>query len=172
MQKRIRHIDLWFREYGVHISLAVIVIAFGAILLLLAGSQSRLAEQSEQSKKILLQLKGVTDQISASSQQRTEQINDLNAHMDCIVAFFSQEDRTQKSIDDIETCSLKNSSTGRTEVPKASANTNSETPTSQQSQPVPTTPAAPQNPPADNPPAQRGLLDTLLSPITNLFSGL
>lgn len=126
--------NLWVRANGVYLSLGVIVMAFGAILLLLADSQSKLAQQNEQDKKVLLELKAVTEQISKAAATRTEQINGIDRHLDCIVAFFAQPDRSQKAIANIETCQLQDIDTGETQ----SATLNSTPVRPQESSPQPT----------------------------------
>jgi hypothetical protein len=113
----IRKVHLWLRANGVYISCAVIILAFGTILLMLANSQSKLAEQSEQNKQVLLQLKSVTEQIGKSATSRTDQINGIDRHLDCIVAFFAQPDRSQKLIADIETCRVQDNKTAKTLTP-------------------------------------------------------
>lgn len=98
---------LWLRANSVYISSTIIIVAFGAILLMLADSQSRLIEENKQNQQVLQQLKGVAEQISNATTSRTDQINGIDRHLDCIVTFFSQADRSQKAIADIETCRVK-----------------------------------------------------------------
>lgn len=106
----------FWRSNAVTIGIVIIVIAFGTILFFQAEATSKLQEQTKQQTEIIDQIHAVTSQLSKSSQQRTQQIATLTAHIDCIVTFFSQpqEERTQTAIDDISTCTLKNSSTGIT----------------------------------------------------------
>lgn len=119
---RQRFASFW-RSNTVTIGIVIIVIAFGTILFLQAEATSKLQEQTKQQTQILSQLKGVTDQLNNGAKQRTQQIATLTAHIDCIVLFFSQPDRSSVSIADINTCTLQDTKTGATSSSTAPVST-------------------------------------------------
>lgn len=166
---RIRNFNLWVRQYGVHISLAIIIVATSVILMLIATSINRFAEQSEQSRQILSELQKVTEVLSENAKSQSEQIDGIDRHLDCIVIFFAQTDRTEKSIADIESCTLKDGETGES-VEKApnSSPSASTTPPSPPQTGTTTQPrqneATSQN---NRPGLLKGLNDFLLKPILN-----
>jgi hypothetical protein len=118
----------FWRRNATTIALVVILCVAGSILYIQALATAKLQQQIEGQQAIITQIKGVTDQINTSSKQRTEQIDQLNKHLDCVVTFFTQKDRTQKAINDIETCTVKNTSTGSISGPKASSSGTTSTP--------------------------------------------
>lgn len=166
----------FWRRNTVTIGVVIIVMAFGSILFLQAVATSKLQEQSRQNAQVLSQLKGLTDQLASSSKQRTQQIATLTTHIDCIVTFFGQKDRSQSAIDDIDTCTIKNIQTGgttNTGIPGSTApaattpQSNAQSSTSPAKEP--TAPTAP----ADTIVEKPGFIDrVLVSPIKRLIDGL
>lgn len=166
----------FWRSNTTTIGIVIIVIAFGTILFLQAVATSKLQEQTKQQTQILSQLKGVTDQLNRGAAQRTQQIATLTAHIDCIVTFFSQQDRTSTAIADINTCTLKNSNTGTSTqtqptpsstAPAATTPTNNST---SSTSPAPSTPSTATPTPEA---AQPSFLDRLVvNPIKSIINGL
>jgi hypothetical protein len=128
-------------------------VVFGAIctagmaVLLIVGVYT-LAGVNQQlgSQKVLLESQNkILSTISASSKQRTRQINDLQDHINCIVSLFQQPNRSQLTITDLENCQLTNpNAASRTAAPSApvapqtgnSSNTNSQLPSTNTSPPA------------------------------------
>lgn len=157
------------------IGIVIIVVAFGTILFLQASATSKLQQQTRQQTQILSQLKGVTEQLNHGAAQRTQQIQTLTAHIDCIVTFFSQPDRSSTSISDIDTCTLQNTKTGGstsgTISPTSTATppTNTNSSTNAATPVVPTPPAATTTPEATQP----SFLDRLVvNPIKSIVNAL
>lgn len=94
------------RAHSVTIALLVIVLAVFGILAMLAIEQNKMQEQLTTDQKIVGQIKDIASRLQAGAADRTSQYNDLNRHMDCIVKFFSQPDRSEKSIANVNTCEL------------------------------------------------------------------
>lgn len=125
----------FLRRNNFAIAFAIIAVALGTILFFQSIATSRLQEQVEGQQHIIEQVKAVADKIDSSSQQRTQQIQSINDHLDCIVQFFSQSERDSKAIANIETCQVKAAATKTTPdviqqqiqtivVPKAPIKTN------------------------------------------------
>jgi type II secretory pathway pseudopilin PulG len=68
----------------------------------LTGVNNQLSQQ----KKLLDSQQQILSRISASSQQRTKQINDLQNHIDCIVNLFQHPNRADLTIGDLQDCTL------------------------------------------------------------------
>jgi len=148
MRKFFRNLSLGIRANASNISLIIIVLGFLGMFGLLAVNG-----------QILIQLQGLTSRLASNADTRTEQFNELNKHMDCIVEFFTDTTHSQKSISDINTCELTNNNTGATNSPpKSDSNTN--TPT--QSTNSTNTQTAPAEP-------KKSIVDTLLEPINKLL---
>lgn len=96
------------------IGLTIIVVAMGAILLFQTIALNKLQVQSDQNNKIISQIQGLEKTQVKNASIRTDQINSLNRHLDCIVTFFSNPDRSQTAIADIDTCTLQDIKTGTT----------------------------------------------------------
>jgi Tfp pilus assembly protein PilV len=163
MRKFFRNLSLGIRANASNISLIIIVLGFLGMFGLLAVNGERQNETLKNDQKILIQLQGLTSRLASNADTRTEQFNELNKHMDCIVEFFTDTTHSQKSISDINTCELTNNNTGATNSPpKSDSNTN--------------TPTKPTNSPANNTntraaPTQpkKSIIDTLLEPINKLL---
>lgn len=160
----IRKLNLWLRANASYLSLTVIILCFGSILLMLASNQHQQQLQADNEAKILIQIKDITDQLSKNAATRTDQINGIDRHLDCIVAFFAQPDRANKSITDIDTCELQDTNTGTqtvTPTPAPVSNSSTTLPTPTLTTPAPVTDPTPT--PVDQP---RGICTT---PKTLLF---
>lgn len=99
------------------IGLTIIVVAMGAILFFQTIALNKLQVQSNQNNKIIGQIQGLEKTQVKNSVIRTNQINELNRHLDCIVTFFSQQDRSTTAIADIDTCTLQDTKSGTTTTP-------------------------------------------------------
>ncbi|HWT40631.1 MAG TPA: hypothetical protein VN081_05205, partial [Dongiaceae bacterium] len=174
MKKFFRNLGLWIRGNTANLSLAIIVLGFVGMFLLLIAGQQHQAEQVANENKILLELKDANARLVAGAAQRTDQFNQLNQHMDCIVQFFAQEDRNEKKISDINDCELANVNTGKTTTPSTPTNKSS---TPAQSSPAQTTPAGNSGSSTqtqNNPPAvkQPTILEFLLTPVKGIVDRL
>lgn len=76
-------------------------------LITLQGVNNQLAQQ----KKLLTSQQQILSQIQKSSNQRTQQLADLQQHIDCIVALFQQPDRSELTISDLENCKINRDNT-------------------------------------------------------------
>lgn len=95
----------------------IIIITVMAILYVQTLAMAKLQNEVAGQQHIIDGIKGVTDQIAGNAKDRTAQIELLNRHLDCMVTFFTQKDRSQKAIDNIEVCTLKNFETGQVVTP-------------------------------------------------------
>lgn len=165
----------FMRRNSTTIGVAIIIVAFMAILYLQSLAMSKLQSQVSGQQEIINQIKRIADQVNDSGNQRTEQTDNLNRHLDCIVIFFSQPDRSQKAIEDIETCQFKDINTGQRSNPKLSVITpvqplahvsvEQETPTSQN---VETAQSEPSKEDSGTP----SFLERLMAPINDLTKRL
>jgi hypothetical protein len=118
LEDTIRDQDRKFRVFNAIFSGVVII---GLLVLVLigwnntAGIKQQLIKSNQQlaaQKKTLDSQKQILSSIKSSSDERTKQINQINQHLDCIVEFFGQSNRTNKSISDIRKCELRNDISG------------------------------------------------------------
>lgn len=96
----------FFRRNSVSIGIGVIAFCIVAILLLQAVTIGSLSSEIQAQNKLLTQISKISQDQAKNAQQRSDQIQGVDKHMDCIVKFFSQPDRTNKAINDIETCRI------------------------------------------------------------------
>ena len=108
----LRKINLWVRTHGVQIGIFIIVMTFSGILLLQAYSISQVIQGNNQNYQIIQQLNDLTARLVKNGITRTDQINGIDKHLDCVAAFLSQPYRINTSISDIEKCQLLNTKTG------------------------------------------------------------
>lgn len=133
------------------IGLTIIVVAMGTILFFQSLALNQLQAQSDQNNRIINQIQTLTKAQVKNAQQRTSQINELNRHLDCIVTFFSNPDRSQTAISDIDTCTVQDTKTGGTtttnpnSIPTGTTNSSSSNGVSSSST-TPNTPASSTNP--------------------------
>lgn len=99
------------------------VLVAGLTLLLVIGLSTLQAvdKQLASQKNLLDSQQKILSQIQSLGKQQTTQINDLQSHIDCIVALFQQPNRASLTITDLETCKLTPSSSlgGTTAVTKS-----------------------------------------------------
>lgn len=173
------HVAPFFRRNSVTIGFFIIAAALGTILFLQTMAVSKLQEQVEGQQQIIAQVKDIANQLNENSKERTAQINGIDRHLDCIVAFFAEPDRANRRISDIETCQTQNVNTGQQSVPKTSSpstapgtNTGSSQQTNNAANPQPPT-GNPQGPPETPQPSfLEQLLDPVVRPVNDLIKGL
>lgn len=102
------------RLNSLSIGATIIIVAMGTILFFQTLALSKLETELNGQQILINQTKNLASSLNSNAKDRTAQINELNRHLDCIVVFFSQPDRTQKAITDIDTCTLQNINTGTT----------------------------------------------------------
>jgi len=111
----VHRIASFFRRNATTIPLTIIAVSVLAMFLLLAGNNARQAAQIQQQNQLLEETKSIAQQLRDDSNSRNKQIDDLNRHLDCIVKFFAQRDRSNSSIANIQTCRItKNDDTSST----------------------------------------------------------
>ena len=102
----------YFRRNATTIGIVIVIISLGAILGIQSVALNRLQDQAHATERVLSSVEKVTAQINSDGIQRTEQINELSRHLDCIVQFFSQPDRSSKAIANINSCELESITSG------------------------------------------------------------
>lgn len=154
----------FFRRNAAVIAGTIIALCIVGIFILQSITIGQLQSTVEQQNHLVSASSALSQQLVKASQQRTNQINDVNRHLDCIVQFFAQPDRGNKAIDDIETCRISTTSTGQT------APTGSQTPTTSSSDSAPQKahqpstsqqPATSANDRSATTPEKKGLMKTL-----------
>lgn len=172
----------FLRRNDLTIGFSIMAIALGTILYVQAVATSKLQEQVQGQQQILAQIKTVTEQLKQTDQSNKADTDEINRHLDCIVEFFSQTDRTQKAIANIDACTFKNLNTGATQnhtstgVQPSPANV-VPVPQPTSSNSVPTTQPVKQNPQPTHtatprPITNQSLLKDIVSPIENLTKSL
>jgi cell division protein FtsB len=115
------------------------------------------------------------------AKQRTDQINDLQKHIDCVVALFQQPNRASLRISDLENCSLEqlqaSSASGGSAGNTKSGSVNGTTLSPQPAKPVvpvqqPTAPTTPQPNPIGNGGHTPDIMRILGIPVCVPFTGL
>lgn len=133
--------------------------------------------------------------IDKNAQERSEQIEAIDRHLDCMTEFFAQTNRENKRIDDIDKCEIRRASqskSGQINSPRTSPSTSTEDRTVASSEPQNSQPAseparssspAPkasdkpdtpveQRPPEQQPPEEEtGLLRGLVNEVRNVLGG-
>lgn len=152
------------------ISLSVIALSIIAVFLMQALTIAKLQEEMEHQTEVIDSIAEIATQIDQNAQERSRQIDGIDRHLDCIVYFFSQKDRSQKAIDDIEQCRITANETlfyysQPQPYPPASSNT---TPSTEVKRPTvqPQPPQNPQTPPREG--IRRGLVPSLNRPLEAL----
>lgn len=100
-------LSAWIRKNTATIGATTIVIAMGLIILVQTLALSKLETDIQNQERIITATKDLAASIDKDASDRNEQIQEINRHMDCIVQFFTNPDRTNKRIGDIESCTLK-----------------------------------------------------------------
>lgn len=164
----IYRVNSFFRTHAITIGLIIIALAFAAILSLQTIATSKLQTELETQQQIVSQTQAILRTLSTNAATRTQQIDSLNKHIDCLALFFAQPDRTTKSISNIETCTVVTSN-GKTSVIFQPPLTPTATPTSSPAAtPAPATAPVKQTAPAATPapnPTPVPVAPALLSPV-------
>ena len=164
------------RRNSVAIAFVVIAIVLGLILLMVASSNAKLQKQVDAQQATLNGIADITDQIAAAAAQRTEQINGIDRHLDCIVLFFTTEDRANRKITDIDTCQTVNTETGSILQQSLDGNNPiNSTPTepTPRSEDTPQSTAEKPENPAPEAPQERSFLErNITDPISDFLNGL
>jgi hypothetical protein len=141
--------------------LLILVILTGLGFLIIANYRLTTANNKLQSQNIQLikEQKSTLDTLINLGKERSQQINNLQNHIDCIVTLFSKPNRLNLTITDITTCQLTSGTTGAVSnsPPKA---LQAPTPTPQ-SQPSPSSQSSSQ---PSSPPSQPSSSSTPHSP--------
>lgn len=88
--------------------LIFIMVAIGLFLIFQSNNQQakRAAESSRQNAKILAEIQKTSNE---QNKLTTEQLTTVNRHIDCIVLFFTNPNRANLKIDDINSCTFNQS---------------------------------------------------------------
>lgn len=143
----------FLRRNASSISLVIIALSIVAVLLMQAFTIAQLQKEVAHQTNVIDSVKALAEQIDRNAQDRSRQIDDINKHLDCIVQFFSQPDRSQRSIDNIESCRITTNSAFYTQTPPSQQSTSQPTsqPVNQPPQPAPTSPQPAPTPPQPTP---------------------
>lgn len=128
------------RRFKVATVLFMIVAAFALLAIILVGLNNlqQANKQLTQQKELLAQQQQTLDAISDAADQRTSQLAQISKQIDCIAQFFTQRNRTNVVITDLEQCQILNADgsstqgTGSTTSPQASNGGSTTAPQSQQ----------------------------------------
>ena len=166
------------RRNSATIGVVTVVFAIGAILFFQTLALNRLQENIESQRQLTAATKDVAESINQHAIEKTRQIESINKHLDCIVIFFSSPERTNKTITNIDPCTLgdKPASQQVQIVPAPNAKSSSTTQPSPapSNGPVAASPSPSPSPSTTPPPAvakQPGLLETLIvNPVRGLLN--
>lgn len=153
------------------IPLVVIALCIGGILLLQAIQIGKFAESSKRDSEVILELKKIAEQRQKSDELTSQQIDRVDRHLDCIVIFFAQSDRSSKQIDQIDECRISNQDLSTVTTPQGNlpAQPSTQENTEQNQQGVsgrpsePTTPSGNEMPEQSNVPIITPLVDAVLN---------
>ena len=163
-----RRATSWLKANLLNILGVIKVVLMGVILVLLINIQVSNARQAQATRQIAVSTKQIAGQINRAveelKQNNNEQLGRVNAHLDCIVQFFSQPDRSQKAIADINSCQLKSTgSSGAVNQPSAVPKSSQPQKTQQA---APTKPTQSSSQPTD--PEQPSFLERLAGGVVSL----
>jgi len=154
---RLKAIGQSIADHKIDAAVVFIVLAFLTILYFNVSNLASLKRQVAQQQQIITATSDIAKQLQTNSAQRTQQIQSLTDHIDCIVTLFGRTDRQSLKISDIQNCkivttfdepvSTSNGGSSNTTTPKK---TTSNPPKSPQSSP-PATPPAQSPQPAPQP---------------------
>lgn len=172
----------FFRRNSTTAALTVIALCVLGIFCLQAVTINRLTDEVAAQNSVLVQTKHITEQLAGNAANRTRQINNLSDHIDCIVKFFSQRDRTRKIVDNINTCHLKtvpvtsqsSPTSNTTTLPQKSSSENVTTPAKKSLGVTKSssTPKPPKKHTQPTQPPQPGFFERNLDKLSNFLGGL
>lgn len=102
-----RDIGSFLRRNALVISMTIIALSILGVFILQSLTIGALQSTVDRQNELISQTTAISHQLLMSGKQRSNQISDVNHHLDCIVQFFSQPDRTSKAIANIETCRIE-----------------------------------------------------------------
>lgn len=125
---------------------AVTVLGLLLLVLICLSTLSGVNRQLEQQKKLLDSQAKILSSVQASGDQRTEQLRNLQSHIDCIITFFGLPNRSSLSIQNVchfipnsaSTATPSNSSSNGASAPAQSAPAKTSTPSTGASNKKPT----------------------------------
>lgn len=97
---------------------AILIIGLTVLVVIGLVTLQGVNNQLKQQKRLLDSQQQILSQIKASSDQRTQQLQELNDHIDCIASFFDGRTRTGAAITNLDECVITSDS-GVTSNPKA-----------------------------------------------------
>jgi len=164
-------IEIKDRRFRFTQTLFFFLVALMLVVLLVASYQQQVGV-----KKVTTGQTKTLAALTTEGKSQTDKINDLQKHIDCVVALFQQPDRSSLVISDIENCSLKQLQDSA-DNSKTSAAAPSQPSTSNSSSVATTTPVtAPTSPSTgsggSNPIQQPDPLTILGLPVCVPFTGL
>jgi hypothetical protein len=115
-QDIIKDIEVKDRRFRIALTLLSLLLFLGVLLLLVLSYQQSVNNQKliATANQTLTNQSKVLSQLQAVSRARTDQITELQQHIDCIVALFGAPNRSSLVISDIEQCKLSNSNSTST----------------------------------------------------------
>lgn len=160
-----RNVAGFYRRNAAVIPLTIIALCVMGVFVLQALTIGQLQDTVAKQNKLIATTSDVSQQILKASKQRTDQINDVNRHLDCIVQFFAQPDRGNKAIDNIETCRIDDLAPSTSSAPSPSGTAPAAPSAPAQTAPQGAAPATPPAKPQHRAPApsqSQGVLQQLL----------
>lgn len=109
-QALIKDIEAKDRRFRLALGVFAAILFIGVVTLLALGYQLSAANSKliTTANQTLTNQSKVLNQLQSVSKARTDQISELQQHIDCIVALFGSPDRSKLVISDIEQCKLSN----------------------------------------------------------------
>jgi len=159
----------FMRRNALTLAASIIAACIFAIFILQALTIASLSNQVKSQQRILGQIKQLTIAQSENAKNSSEQISGINRHMDCIVQFFSQPDRNNKSITNIDDCQLDELSQNSKANQSTTSSANQPSGNSSVSTQGLSTTASPQSPSNSDNTGDTSILNGLLNPIENLL---
>lgn len=125
--ERVENRNRWFKIASVVFGITLLI-GLIAVLIIGISTLQGVKDQLASQKTLLGSQQQILSRIQASSNQRTKQINDLQDHINCIVALFQQPNRSALTITDLEGCQIS-----KTNTPSSQASVGSTPPQSSNS---------------------------------------
>lgn len=104
--KRLKAISQNIADHKLDAVVVFIVLGILTILYFNLATVTSLRRQITQQQQIINQTSNITKQLQSNSAQRTQQIQTLTDHIDCIVTLFGQPNRQELKISDIQNCKI------------------------------------------------------------------
>lgn len=115
-----REIEVKDRRYRIVIGFAAFLTALILIIILILQYQQTVSNQ-----KVIAAQDKTLSTLVATAKVRSNQINQLQQHIDCVVELFQTKNRTNYVISDVENCKIDNVTTGETKSSGTAAVTQS-----------------------------------------------